>query len=162
VLSMSDMKQGLWVFLILVLAWFAIIGLAAWAQTPVFNVPNPTTQTSVNGFDIQSGTGTTSGTNSQLGQAGNTNLFGWWAVNTTGTLAYWRFYNLVTAPTCSSSTGFLFSVPIPANTNAAGIVVNLPFPRNFSAGLSWCITGAGANNDNSNAPAGVYGTAFGK
>jgi hypothetical protein len=154
------MKKTIVQLVILVIV-LALIELEMFsAQTPVTNVPNLSSQIATTGCDIQSGTGTTNTTNSQLCQAGVSNWYGFWAVNTTGTLAYWRYYNLATAPTCSSSTGFLFSVPIPANTSGSGIVVVPPFPRNFSTGIGWCITGAGANNDNSNAPAGVYGMAF--
>lgn len=78
------------------------------------------------------------------------------ALNTTATIYYVRFYNGAAAPTCSSGTGEVFSLPIPASTSGAGVVAELgPLGVSFPLGLGFCITGGGASNDNTNAVAGV-------
>lgn len=102
------------------------------------------------------GTGTTASTNRTLCKNGAGNFYGIWAINPTGTLAYVRIYNLTTIPTCSSATGFVRSIPIPANTSGAGIVLLVP-PIAFATGFSYCVTGGGGSTDNTNAVAGVYG-----
>lgn len=76
-------------------------------------------------------------------------------VNTTATAADLRFYNSASAPTCSSATGVLWNVPIPANTTAAGIVIPLPNGLYFSTGIAFCLTGANADNDNTNTVTGI-------
>jgi len=77
------------------------------------------------------------------------------AINTSGTLAYVRMYNLGGTPTCSSATGFVESIPIPASTTGAGIVDILSaFP--YSAGVAYCVTGGAGNADNTAPPAGVF------
>lgn len=83
-------------------------------------------------------------------------FFGARAVNTTATLYYLRMYNLAAAPTCSSATGFIETIPIPASTAGAGIqAIALPGYA-YSAGIGFCLTGGGANNDNTNAATGVF------
>jgi hypothetical protein len=47
------------------------------------------------------------------------NLYGYEIYNTTTTTYYLRLYNTASAPTCSSATGFVRSIPIPA-ASAAG------------------------------------------
>lgn len=81
-------------------------------------------------------------------------------VNTTTTIAYLRLYNLSSAPTCSSATGYVATIPVPpaaASGGAGGIAVNLGSGGlTFSTGISYCLTGGGSSTDNTNAPAGVY------
>lgn len=78
-------------------------------------------------------------------------------VNTTATLYYLRLYNAASAPTCSSATNFVLSVPIPASATGAGVVVNTgTFGWAFTTGISFCLTGGGSSTDNTNAAAGVY------
>lgn len=98
----------------------------------------------------------TASTNAFNCAAAAANLYEFSAVNTTGTLAYVRLYNTSTSPTCSSATGFVLSIPVPASTSGAGIVKTFPVGRAFSTGISGCITGGGSSTDNTNAPAGVY------
>lgn len=84
-------------------------------------------------------------------------LCGLTAINTTGTLQYLRLYNVSGAPTCSSATGFLYTVPVPASTTGAGAALPLgPFGQAFSAGLSFCITGGPTSTDNTNATTGIF------
>ncbi len=77
-------------------------------------------------------------------------------VNTTATLFYLRLYNLSSAPTCSSATGFVESIPVPASTSGAGIVRTFPVGRNYGTGIGFCLTGGGSSTDNTNAATGVY------
>lgn len=82
------------------------------------------------------------------------------AVNTTATLYYLRMYNLATAPTCSSATGFVNTFPIPASTTGAGLVVPINVGAGFTTGVAFCLTGGGSSTDNTNAATGVYLTAY--
>jgi len=77
-------------------------------------------------------------------------------VNTTATLYYLRLYNLSSSPTCSSATGFVESIPIPASTSGAGIVRPSPVGKAFGAGIAYCLTGGGSSTNNTNAATGVY------
>lgn len=78
-------------------------------------------------------------------------------INVTNTLYYLRFYNLASAPTCSSATGFLFTLPVPASTSGAGVTVPFPTGLAFSTGIGYCLTGGASSTDNTNAAIGVYG-----
>ena len=69
-----------------------------------------------------------------------------------------RFYDSATAPTCSSATGVVLNIAIPVNAtaaNIAGISIPLPSLIKFTNGLGFCLTGAVADNDNTNAVVGV-------
>lgn len=83
-------------------------------------------------------------------------LFGYELINTTGTLYYLRLYNLATAPTCSSATGFIRSIPVPAATTGNGITREILAGEAYGTGLGFCLTGGGASTDNTNAATGVY------
>lgn len=80
------------------------------------------------------------------------------AINTTATIYYLRLYNLAAAPTCSSATGFVTTIPIPASASGSGTELDLAggMGAAFSAGIGWCLTGGGSSTDNSNAATGVY------
>lgn len=86
--------------------------------------------------------------------AGNVYLFS--IVNTTATLYYLRIYNLAAAPTCSSATGFVETIPIPASATGAGIVRSQPIAQAFTTGIAYCLTGGGSSTDNTAAATGVY------
>jgi hypothetical protein len=105
---------------------------------------------------VQGGTGTTASTNAANCKASAGNFYGVRAVNTTATFAYLRLYNLATAPTCSSATGFVETIPIPANATGAGIVSMPAFPFNYTTGIAYCVTGGATSTDNTNSPAGVF------
>jgi len=77
-------------------------------------------------------------------------------VNTTATLYYLRLYNSSSAPTCSSSTNFVESIPVPAATAGAGIVKTFPVGREYTTGIGFCYTLNGTNNDNNAAVTGSY------
>lgn len=79
------------------------------------------------------------------------------AINTTGTIYYLRFYDSASAPTCSSATGFLFTIPIPASASGAGTDLG------YGSGgwtatndVAWCLNGGGTSTDNTNAAVGVF------
>lgn len=80
------------------------------------------------------------------------------AVNTTATLYFLRMYNLASAPTCSSATGFIETIPIPASTTGAGLVRDVAVGQAYSTGVGFCLTGGGSSTDNTNAATGVYFT----
>src|SRR6476659_1166286 len=66
-------------------------------------------------------------------------------------------YNLAASPTCSSSTGFVESIPVPHNTGSGGgVVKTFPIGRNYSAGVSFCLTAGGTSTDNTSAATGLY------
>lgn len=99
-------------------------------------------------------------TNSTSCKASSGYRTGWWVVNTTATLYYLRLYNTASAPTCSSATGFVISVPIPASTTGAGITFSVPNTVAFATGLGYCLTGGSSSTDNTNAATGVFGEIF--
>lgn len=112
-----------------------------------------TTTDSVLGCYLVSAASTNS--TSCKGSAGN--FYGFFMVNTTATLYYLRLYNSSSAPTCSSATGFIESIPIPASASGAGIVVTLPVGLGYSTGIGFCFTGGSSSTDNTNAATGVFG-----
>lgn len=98
-------------------------------------------------------------TNATSVKASAGNVYGFRLVNTTSTLYYLRMYNLATAPTCSSATGFVESIPIPHSTGAgAGVAWPNPVPQGYGTGIAFCLTGGGSSTDNTNAATGVYVT----
>lgn len=81
--------------------------------------------------------------------------------NTTTTVYYLRMYNSASAPTCSSATGFVESIPIPP-ASAAGQVGGRERVMNigqaFTTGISYCITASSGSTANDAAAAGVFVT----
>lgn len=81
--------------------------------------------------------------------------------NTSTTIYYLRLYNLSTAPTCSSATGFIRTIPIPPASAAGGmggIVSNNTIGVQYGTGIAYCLTGGSASTDNTNAATGVFGS----
>lgn len=76
--------------------------------------------------------------------------------NMNGLTAYLKFYDTAAVPTCNT-TAVVLNLPVPAGISpaAAGFVVSLPQAVTFLNGIGICVTGAIADNDNSNAPANV-------
>ncbi len=98
-------------------------------------------------------------TNAQSCKASAGQLYGYDLVNTTTTIYYLRLYNLSAAPTCSSSTGFVRTIPIPpaaAAGGAGGVARSIPMGEAYGTGIAYCITGGGSSTDNTNAATGVY------
>jgi hypothetical protein len=87
-------------------------------------------------------------------------LYGMNLFNSNTTVYYLRMYDSAAAPTCSSSTGFVRSWPIPPASSAGligGVAVSLPsVGTQFSSGISFCVTGGPSSTDNTNAATGVF------
>lgn len=100
-------------------------------------------------------------TNATNCKAGAGNFFGYDIYNTTTTVYYLRLYNTVGAPTCSSATGFIRSIPVPP-AGAAGAVGGAirvsPIGVAYGTGVSFCLTGGSSSTDNTNAAVGILGT----
>jgi hypothetical protein len=96
-------------------------------------------------------------TNSTNCKASAGNLYGIRMINTTATLYYLRLYNASSAPTCSSATGFIESIPVPASTSGAGFTWTPTYPINYGTGIGFCFTGGSSSTDNTNAATGVFG-----
>lgn len=77
-------------------------------------------------------------------------------INPGATLAYLKLYNKSTAPVCGTDTP-VWTVPIPFGSGSSGGGISLPSADGllFSSGLGICVTGALADSDTSNAPAGI-------
>lgn len=100
----------------------------------------------------------TASTNATNCKATAGNYYGIEIINTTSTIYYLRLYNLASAPTCSSATGFVRSIPIPhATGTGAGVVTTNIYPVAYSAGIGFCFTGAATSTDTTNAAQGVFG-----
>jgi hypothetical protein len=130
-----------------VLPWYQTNGAAVVAQAATATTDNGTATCYLT---------TTASTNATNCKASAGNLYVIRAVNTTGTLYYLRLYNLAAAPTCSSATGFVETIPIPASTSGNGIVIPQSVGQAFATGIGFCLTGGGSSTDNTNAATGVY------
>ncbi len=97
----------------------------------------------------------TASTNSTGCKGSSGNVYGFRFVNTTATTYYLRMYNLASAPTCSSSTGYVETIPL---LPTGGIVSIEPMGESYSTGIGYCVTGGGGSTDNSNGAAGIWGT----
>ena len=86
-------------------------------------------------------------------------VYGYTLTNTTTTIYYLRMYNLASAPTCSSATGYVSTIPIPP-TSAAGGAGGREIQKNigqaFTTGIGFCVTGGASSTDNTNAATGVF------
>lgn len=131
------------------------VALAAGTNS-VGESPNMATATTTNAASACWFTSAAS-TNSTNCKNGSGNLYSVLLINTTATLYYLRIYNTSTAPTCSSATGFLQSIPVPASATGAGFSFTPAVPIGFSTGISFCFTGGSGSTDNSNAATGVFG-----
>lgn len=97
-------------------------------------------------------------TNATNCKNGSGNIYGFDLLNTTATTYYLRLYNLAAAPTCSSATGFIRTIPIFGSTSGGGISRDIAVGEGYSTGISFCLTGGGSSTDNTNAATGVYVT----
>lgn len=98
-------------------------------------------------------------TNSTSCKASAGNLYEIHVTNTTTTNYFLRVYNASSAPTCSSATGFVETVPALGAAANGGVNgrINTP-PQAYSTGIGFCLTGGGSSTDNTNAATGVYVT----
>lgn len=101
--------------------------------------------------------GTTAGNNSTNVKNAAGTLYGVSTISTSGNLTYLRMYNTSSAPNCASGTGVVLSWPIPSQTTGAGAVLPMP-PMGvaFGTGISFCITGATGDSDNTNSSTGTF------
>lgn len=77
------------------------------------------------------------------------------AINTNAaTIYYLKLYNKATAPVCGTDTPYM-RIPLPQNNNGGGALPIGVDDASFPLGLGFCITGALADNDNTNAATGV-------
>lgn len=95
-------------------------------------------------------------TNATNCKASAGNLYEIHVTNTTTTNYFLRLYNLAAAPTCSSATGFIETVPALGASANGGINGRMSYPQAFSTGIGFCLTGGGSSTDNTNAATGVY------
>jgi len=75
------------------------------------------------------------------------------ATNNSATINYLRFYNTAGAPTCTSATGIVYQIAIPASTSGAGFVQDISMGLPFSTGIGICVTSGYTTTDNTNATA---------
>lgn len=143
-----------WLQTVLLLAiLIALLCGQARAQTAVA----PMTTAATGGSALTSFTSSAASTNATSVKAGPGNVYTIRMVNTTATLYYLRMYNLATAPTCSSATGFVETIPIPASATGAGIAIT-QYPQGYTTGIAFCLTGGPGSTDNTNAATGVFVT----
>jgi len=117
---------------------------------------------------VQMVPGTTGGTSTcYLSSAASTNstnckasagqVYGFQVINTTSSIYYLRMYNSASAPTCSSATGFVRTIPIPHASGAgSGVGFSQTVGSAYGTGIGFCLTGGGSSTDNTNAATGVY------
>jgi hypothetical protein len=120
------------------------------------SVPTTSSTAAVSACNVLSAASTNA--TSCKGSAGN--FYGYELYNSTTTVYYLRLYNTSAAPTCSSATGFIRSIPIPPAGAAGGVngaISNQQFPVAYSTGIGFCITGGSSSTDNTNAATGVFG-----
>lgn len=119
-------------------------------SNPLFVVPAPATTSGCTLGKTLSAASTNS--TSIKGSAGT--LCSLTVVNTTATIYYLKFYDKATAPTCNSDT-VIGSIPIQVTSVSDGMVDVGPYGWAFTLGIGFCLTGALADNDNTNAATGV-------
>lgn len=113
--------------------------------------PTPVTSGGLTPCYLQA-TASTNSTNCK-GSAGQ--MYGYRVTNTGSGPQFVRFYNLATAPTCSSATGFVegFAVPGTAGSTGAGITQSMDMGVAYGTGIGFCLTGAIGPTDTTNAVA---------
>ena len=121
-----------------------------------YMVPIPTAATtdSTSSCVLQSGASTNS--TSCKGSAGN--VYGIYIINTTTTNYFLRMYNSASAPTCSSATGFIETIPALGGAANGGGIARVQVAQSYGTGIGFCLTGGGSSTDNTNAATGVYVT----
>lgn len=114
---------------------------AAWAVSAAPNTANVATTAL-----------TTASTNAAVVVNAARTLYGMVLSNPTATPAYLKLYNKATTPTVGTDVP-VATYPIPANSTVSD---GYPWGFRFSAGISYAVTGGIADNDTSNAPAGIH------
>lgn len=75
------------------------------------------------------------------------------AINTTATLYYLKFFDSASNPTCAGTP--VQTLPVPASATGAGLILPIAVGMDFNIGISFCLTGAIADNDVTVAVTGV-------
>jgi hypothetical protein len=125
-----------------------------------------TTPGTTNGVQVNSTTGggatpfhvlSAASNNATLVSTGAHTLYSLVIAGTNTAIGDVRIYDAASSPTCSSATGVVLNFPVITTSGfLGGIVVPIP-PQGIllANGLAYCITGAVADNDNTNAPTGI-------
>lgn len=134
----------------------ALIGKVGLDQT----TPGTTNGVAVTAAPLGGATGGTilsaASNNSTSIKASAGTLYSFSFLQTTTTLMDVRFYDTASAPTCSSATGMKLNFVVQSNTITPGGTFNFGSTGvAFTTGIGICITGANANNDNTNAATGL-------
>lgn len=134
----------------------AIIGKVGIDQT----TPGTTNGVAVSAAPIGGASGGTilsaASNNSTSIKASAGTLYSVTILQTTTTLMDVRFYDTGSAPTCSSATSMKLNFVAQSSAVSAGATYNLGAAGiAFPNGIGVCITGANANNDNTNAATGL-------
>jgi hypothetical protein len=109
------------------------------------------------GLTSYTAAGASTNATSVKGSAGT--VYGYSLTNTTTTIYYLRMYNTSSAPTCSSATGYVSSIPIPpaaASGGAGGREITKNIGQAFTTGIGFCVTGGASSTDNTSAATGVF------
>jgi hypothetical protein len=108
---------------------------------------------------LTSATQSTASTNATSVKGSPGTIFNISAFNTTTTIYYLRMYNTSSAPTCSSATGFVETLPVPpaaASGGSGGFIRPIEQGQQYTTGIGFCITGGPTSTDNTNAAVGVF------
>lgn len=97
----------------------------------------------------------TASTNSTLVNGSGQDILKWiLATNTTSTTYYLKVYDTSSAPSCGSGTPKLRIPLLPNSTGNGQLAAGFDDTR-FPSGIGFCLTGALADNDTTNAATGV-------
>lgn len=134
----------------LVILAFVAWPSSGWAQAPTQPVPGIVAGASMAHYF------SAASTNSTNVKASQGNVYDVIGINTTATIYYLKLYDKATAPTCGTDTPVLtLPVPFGQSSSGGGFSITLPVGIGFKSGLGWCLTGAAADNDTTNAATGV-------
>jgi hypothetical protein len=93
--------------------------------------------------------------NSTLVKGAIGNVYSVTIINQTATVYFFKFYDKAVAPTCATDT-VVQTYPLPASaTVPTPVTISFPVGMQFLNGIGFCIVGAIADTDNSNAAANV-------
>jgi hypothetical protein len=98
----------------------------------------------------------TASTNATVVKNSIGNVYNIIAINATATMVFLKLYDSATIPNCNS-TPVVQTYPVPFGTSSsgAGLAASYPVGMQFYKGISFCLTGGIADNDNSAAQTGV-------
>jgi hypothetical protein len=99
-------------------------------------------------------------TNATVVKASAGQIYTMRAFNNSANIAYLKFYNKATTPTCNSDT-VVDKVMIPASTSGAGVVINSPVGTEYTTGIAYCVTAAFVDSDNTAVAASAFSVTIG-